>query len=45
MNTELFYLVLVTIFTGLMWVPYILDRIAVSGVKDAVLPWPLSVRP
>lgn len=36
MNTELFYLVLVTIFTGLLWVPYILDRIAVRGVNDAV---------
>lgn len=36
MSTELFYLVLVTILTGLMWVPYILDRLAVRGLADAV---------
>src|SRR4051794_13519777 len=36
MKTELQYLVYVTIFTGLLWVPYILDRIAVGGLKDAV---------
>jgi uncharacterized MAPEG superfamily protein len=36
MKTELQYLVYVTIFTGLLWVPYILDRIAVGGIKDAV---------
>lgn len=29
MKTELFYLTLVTAFTGLLWVPYILDRVAV----------------
>lgn len=27
---------LVAAFTGLMWVPYILDRIAVRGIIDAV---------
>ena len=27
---------LVTAFTGLMWVPYVLDRIAVSGLMEAV---------
>ena len=26
MKTELLYLALVTTFTGLMWVPYVLDR-------------------
>lgn len=36
MKTELFYLALVTAFTGLMWVPYILDRIMVRGIVDAV---------
>jgi uncharacterized MAPEG superfamily protein len=36
MKTELFYLALVTAFTGLLWVPYILDRIAVRGLGDAV---------
>ena len=36
MKTELFYLVLVTAFTGLMWLPYILDRLAVRGIADAV---------
>jgi uncharacterized MAPEG superfamily protein len=36
MNTELFYLALVTAFTGLLWVPYILDRIAVRGMLEAV---------
>jgi hypothetical protein len=36
MKTELLYLVYVTIFTGLLWVPYILDRIATRGLLDAV---------
>ena len=36
MQAELFYLALVTAFTGLMWVPYILDRIAVRGLVGAV---------
>lgn len=36
MKTELWYLVLVTAFTGLMWLPYILDRLAVRGLADAV---------
>ena len=36
MKTELLYLVYVTAFTGLLWVPYILDRIAVGGLKAAV---------
>ena len=36
MKTELFYLVLVTTFTGLLWLPYILDRAAVRGLMDAV---------
>ena len=36
MKTELLYLALVTTFTGLMWVPYVLDRIAVGGLMEAV---------
>ena len=36
MKTELQYLVYVTVFTGLLWVPYILDRIATRGLIDAV---------
>ncbi len=36
MKTELIYLVYVTAFTGLIWVPYILDRVATRGLLDAV---------
>jgi len=36
MKTELFYLALVTALTGLLWVPYILDRLATRGLVDAV---------
>ena len=36
MNAELFYLTMVAAFTGLLWVPYILDRILVRGLIDAV---------
>ncbi|MDZ4348554.1 MAG: MAPEG family protein [Xanthomonadaceae bacterium] len=36
MKTELFYLALVAAFTGLLWLPYVLDRIAVRGLIDAV---------
>ena len=36
MKTELLYLVYVTVFTGLLWVPYILDRVATRGLLDAV---------
>ena len=36
MKTEVLYLALVTAFTGLLWVPYILDRVAVRGLMDAV---------
>ena len=36
MKTELFYLALVTALTGVLWVPYILDRVAVRGLLDAV---------
>jgi uncharacterized MAPEG superfamily protein len=36
MKTELLYLVYVTALTGLLWVPYILDRIAAWGLTGAV---------
>lgn len=36
MKTELLYLTLVTALTGLLWVPYILDRVMVRGLLDAV---------
>ena len=36
MKTELLYLTVVTAFTALLWVPYILDRLAVRGLIDAV---------
>jgi len=44
MNTELMSLVAVTAFTGLMWIPYILDRIAVWGLTDTV-GYPENPRP
>jgi uncharacterized MAPEG superfamily protein len=36
MSVELKYLALVTVFTALMWIPYILNVILVRGVLDAV---------
>ena len=36
MKTELLYLVLVTVLTALIWIPYILDRVAIWGLTDAV---------
>lgn len=36
MKTELLYLAFVTALTGLLWVPYILDRLLVRGLMDAV---------
>jgi uncharacterized MAPEG superfamily protein len=36
MKTELAYLIWVTALTGVLWIPYILDRIAVWGLADAV---------
>lgn len=44
MKTELMYLLLVTALTGLLWLPYILDRIAVRGLMDAV-GYPASPKP
>ena len=36
MKTELLSLVWVTILTAVMWIPYVLDRVAVRGLKDTV---------
>jgi uncharacterized MAPEG superfamily protein len=36
MKPELLYLTLVAAFTGLLWVPYVLDRIITGGLMDAV---------
>ena len=35
-NTALQYLALSSVFTGLLWVPYVLDTILVRGLFDAV---------
>lgn len=44
MKTELMYLTWVTVLTGLLWVPYILDRIFVLGLSDAV-GYPVNPKP
>ena len=36
MSVELFWLTLTTVLTGLIWIPYILDRIAVRGPAGAM---------
>ena len=36
MNTEMLYLTFVAAFTGLLWMPYILDRLTVHGLIDAL---------
>ena len=36
MKTELMYLAGVTTLTGVIWIPYIVDRVAVWGLADAV---------
>ena len=36
MSKELLWLTLTVILTGLMWVPYILDRIIVRGMMGAM---------
>jgi uncharacterized MAPEG superfamily protein len=37
MSTELYWLTLTVILTGLLWVPYILDRIVVRGLMGAMV--------
>ena len=36
MNTELTYLTWTTVLTGLLWIPYVLDRFATQGISDTV---------
>lgn len=36
MSHELFWLVMTTAMTGLMWVPYVLDRVMVRGLVGAM---------
>jgi uncharacterized MAPEG superfamily protein len=36
MSSELMSLTAVTVFTAVLWVPYVLNMIAVRGLKDAV---------
>ncbi len=36
MKTELLYLTCVAVLTGLLWVPYVLDRFGVWGITDTV---------
>ena len=44
MSPELKYLAFVSVLTGLLWVPYILNEILVRGVADAV-GYPPSPKP
>lgn len=44
MKAELMYLTWVTILTGLIWIPYVLDRLAVRGMADTV-GYPQSPKP
>jgi uncharacterized MAPEG superfamily protein len=44
MKTELVYLTWVTVLTGVLWVPYILDRIAVWGLLE-VVGYPANPKP
>ena len=36
MTTELFYLTLTAALTGVLWIPYIVNRIAVRGLSEAM---------
>ncbi len=44
MKTELLYLTWVTVLTALLWIPYILDRISVWGLSEAV-GYPVNPKP
>ncbi len=44
MKVELFYLALAAMLTGLLWVPYVLDRIVVGGLMDA-MGYPANPKP
>lgn len=36
MHTELQYLVWVTVLTGVFWIPYVLERFFIWGIRDTV---------
>lgn len=36
MNTELLYLTLNAILNGVMWIPYVIDRVMVSSLSESV---------
>lgn len=36
MNTELMYLAGVSLFTALLWIPYVLNRFVTWGIRDTV---------
>jgi len=44
MHAELQYLVWVTALTGVLWIPYVLDRFFIWGIKDTV-GYPENPRP
>lgn len=44
MKTELLYLACTAALTGLLWIPYVLDRFAVRGIGDTV-GYPQSPKP
>lgn len=44
MKTELVYLTWVTVLTALLWIPYILERISVGGLSEAV-GYPINPKP
>lgn len=44
MKTELQYLVWVTALTGVLWIPYMLDRFIIWGIRDTV-GYPENPRP
>lgn len=44
MKTELLYLVYAAALTGLLWIPYVLDRFATRGIPDTV-GYPANPRP
>ena len=45
MSNELFWLVLTVAMTGVMWLPYILDRIMVRGLIGAMANQARATRP
>ena len=39
MKPEMMSLALVSVLTGLLWVPYVLNRMVVRGLESAPSPW------